>query len=481
MESYMNNEYDYPYTEQNIDDGQLDENSDDTEQVNIKQYENKFEIVTRVAFLCGVADYHFTGENRIFIENVYETLNSDAKALLVRNLCLLRNSIEHNFKKISNAMNREGRSFFGLTEYFPQESLTFVEAQGIRLPTTSRQLTDVLGEINRAISDRINNCKGIFPTWVNWEYLRELFVMPDGTKTPGMLKAASLFYENIKYYPFGTYINWKPRDVGNLFKNDFCFIKELYDQHNDRMFDTSNLSDVSDEIKNRIYDFLDASMKNVLIVDCENADPYGLCAMFRSLDDDQIDKIDKIILYDDPNSPSAWRFFEQHIDFEPERIEHILIKRIIDYKSLLDVKLAARVTKEFYKEQVDSFVLVSSDSDFWGLVEEIPEASFLVMIEHRKSSAELRKALDDRGIFYCFVDNFYTGMDDSLKKQAIFSELNSFLETKRFNAKELLEEVLVTTRINMDAAEKNQFYEKHLKNMQLTVSKDGTVKIELKR
>ena len=145
------------------------------------------------------------------------------------------------------------------------------------------------------------------------------------------------------------------------------------------------------------------------------------------------------------------------------------------------MKLTARVTKEFYKEQVDSFVLVSSDSDFWGLVEEIPEAKFLVMIEHHKSSAELRKVFDDRGIFYCFVDDFYTGMDDSLKKQAIFSELNSFLETKSFNAKKLLETVLVKTRIDMDAAEKNQFYEKHLKNMLLTVSKDGVVNLELKR
>ena len=471
----------YPNIDQNFEDEQFAEDSKEKESVNLQYYENKLEIVTRVAFLCGVADYHFTGEKRVFMQNVYEALKNDSKALLIRNLCLLRNSIEHNFKKIATAMTREGRAFFGLKEYYPQAALSFIEDQGIRLPTSSRMLSDILGEINKTISDRINNCKDIFPTWVNWEYLRELFVMPDGTKYSGMLKAGSLFYENIKYYPFKTYINWKPHDVGNLFKNDYSFIKEIYEQHNDKMFDTSNLSDVSEDIKDRIYDFLDESIKNILIVDCENADPYGLCAMFQSLDDDQIDKIDKIILYDDPNSSSAWRFFEQHIDVEREKIEHILIKRILDYKSLLDVKLTARVTKEFYKEQVDSFVLVSSDSDFWGLVEEIPEAKFLVMIEHHKSSAELRRVLDDQGIFYCFVDDFYTGMDDSLKKQAIFSELNSFLETKSFNAKKLLETVLVKTRIDMDAAEKNQFYEKHLKNMLLTVSKDGVVNLELKR
>ena len=172
MESNLENHY--PNIDQNFEDEQFAEDSKEKESVNLKYYENKLEIVTRVAFLCGVADYHFTGEKRFFMQNVYETLKKDGKALLIRNLCLLRNSIEHNFKKISNAMTREGRAFFGLKEYYPQAALSFIEDQGIRLPTSSRMLSDILGEINKTISDRINNCKDIFPTWVNWEYLREL-------------------------------------------------------------------------------------------------------------------------------------------------------------------------------------------------------------------------------------------------------------------------------------------------------------------
>lgn len=451
------------------------------EPVNIVYYENKFEIVTRVAYLCGVADQHFDEDKTNFLQEVYALLDKEPKAKIVRNLCLIRNAIEHNYKKINDAMFREGRSFFGLTEYYPEPALMYLEGEGIRLPITSRQLTDIIGEINRTITDRINNCKSFFPTWVNWDYIRDIFVMPNGTKQEGMTKAAVQFYENMAWYPFSTYINWVPQEVGNLFRNDYFFIKHIYEQHNDRMFDTSNLSDVSEQIKNRIYDFINESSKTVLIVDCENADPYSLCAMFRSLDDSQMSKIHKIILYDDPQAASGWRFFEQHIGIDPAKIEHNLIQRLLDYKSLLDVKLTARVTKEFYKENVESFVLVSSDSDFWGLIEEITEADFLVMIEHRKSSPELRRALEEHGIFYCYADDFYTGMDDSLKKKAIFSELNAFLETESFNAKELLDRVLVTTRIEMDQAEKKQFFDKHLKNMQLQVSKDGVVTIELKK
>ncbi len=459
--------------------GEIDPPKEESE--NIFYYENKHEIVTRVAFLCGVNDFHLKGEGGGFLPDVIASLEKDERALLVRDLCLLRNSIEHNFKKISTAMTQEGRAFFGLTDLIPVPSLSYIEDRGVRLPTASRNLTEILAEINRAISDRINNCKDLFPTWVNWDYLRELFVMPDGTKPAGLSRAAGLFYENMSFYPYKTYINWRPHEVGNLFKNDYFFIREIYDQHGDRMFQTSNLSDVSDGIKERIYGFLDDSAKTVLIVDCENADPYGLCAMFRSLDESQIEKIDKIILYDDPKAASGWRFFEKYIGVDSRKIEHILIRRILDYKSLLDVKLTARVTKEFYRGNVGSFILVSSDSDFWGLMEEIPEAKFLVMIEHRKSSAELRKVLEEHDIFYCYADAFYTGMDDSLKKQAIFSELTAYLDQKSFNAKELLENVLVTTRVEMDQAEKSRFYEKYLKNMQLRVSKDGMVTLEVKK
>ena len=447
----------------------------------IKLHENKYEIVTRTAFLCGVGDNVFNAENSYFLPEVIEQLGKEPKALLIRNLCLIRNSVEHNFKKITDAMKYDGRSFFGLSEYIPVQSLEYVEQQGIHLPISSTMLQDILAEINSAISDRINNCKDIFPTWLNWEYVRELFIMPDGFKPAGMREAADQFYKNMAFYPFGTYINWRPRDVGNLFRNDYAFVKELYEQHGNRFFDTSNLSDVSEDVKNRIYDFLDCSSKTALVVDCENADPYGLCAMFRSLDDSQIDKIDKIILYDDPKASSGWRFFEQHIDVDPGIIEHNHIQRILDHKSLLDVKLSSRVTREHLREKVDSFVLVSSDSDFWGLIEEIPEANFLVMIEHRKSSAELRRVFEEHNVFYCFADDFYTGTYDSLKKQAIFSEINAFLDERKFNARDLLEDVLETTRIEMDQSEKNRFYDKHLKNMTLSVSKDGTASIEIKK
>ena len=43
-----------------------------------------------------------------------------------------------------------------------------------------------------------------------------------------------------------------------------------------------------------------------------------------------------------------------------------MIERIKQNKSLVDIKLTARACQEHYQKQVDSFVIVSSDSDYWG-------------------------------------------------------------------------------------------------------------------
>lgn len=453
----------------------------DTAEKAVSYYENKYELVTRVAFLCGVPDRFIDGSCADFLGHVAEQLRKNDRALIIRNLCLLRNSIEHNYKKINDAMYKEGRPFYALSEYYPEEALTFLYSKGIKLPDQGNQLHEVLCEINRLINDRINNCKDILPGWIRWDYIREMFIMPNGQKKIGTQEAANMFYENMAFYPFGVYINWIPHDVGNLFANDYKFATTLYGWHGERFLDLSNLSDVSLEVKGRIYDFLNQSTSTILVVDCENSDPYSLCAMFNCIDDEQADKITKIILYDDPQAPTGWKFFEQHVNIQCDKIEHIVIKRILDYKSLLDVKLSARIMKEFYSNNVESFVLVSSDSDFWGLMEELPQAHFLVMLEHRKTSSELKSVLDEHNIFYCYTDDFYTGMDDTLKKQAMFAEFNAYFEDIVFNISDVFEDVLRKTRVELPDGEKKQFYEKYLKTLQLKVENDGEVHIEIKK
>ena len=117
-----------------------------------------------------------------------------------------------------------------------------------------------------------------------------------------------------------------------------------------------------------------------MAVDCENSDPYRLCATLKGLDADVTAKIQKIMLFDDVNTVNAWKILESHTKIP---VEHIMTERVKRTKSLVDIELTAMTCMEHYKNNVDSFIIVSSDSDYWGLISSLPDARFLVMIERK--------------------------------------------------------------------------------------------------
>ena len=158
----------------------------------------------------------------------------------------------------------------------------------------------------------------------------------------------------------------------------------LYEWNGDTFTHRNLVYHVDEIAKGDIYRFLEESSKCIFIVDCENSDPYSLCAAIRSLDEEKLSNIDKISLFDDVHAASAWDMLEGYISIP---VEYILIERLKESKSLADVKVTARTCREFYANDIDSFVLVSNDSDYWGLLQELPSARFLIMMEHKKSAA----------------------------------------------------------------------------------------------
>ena len=70
------------------------------------------------------------------------------------------------------------------------------------------------------IANRINNCRQLLPIWLKWEYIRELFIMPNGSKEAGAKKAADEYYAHRSQYPYQVYMNWPAGEQGNIFYND---------------------------------------------------------------------------------------------------------------------------------------------------------------------------------------------------------------------------------------------------------------------
>lgn len=151
-------------------------------------------IVSKVAYLLGVARHIFENDNEPPKLDVYKQLEMDKNARIVRNLCILRTAIERNFKAIMERMRFEYKSLMTIDEV-PQDVLMRLAEDGISIVKSKSSLVEYVVQINKILTDRINNCRSLFPIWANWLYIRDIFLMPDGLSENGTKAAAAVYYE----------------------------------------------------------------------------------------------------------------------------------------------------------------------------------------------------------------------------------------------------------------------------------------------
>lgn len=437
-----------------------------------------FTIILKMAYLIGVPKRFFENEHSSPKIEVYQAMDRDKNARIVRNLCLLRTAIEQNYGKIYRAFQYDLKNLHTLPEYIPQDSIRQLSADGIEIIRANYKPIQYIIDLNNQIANRINNCRQLLPIWLKWDYLRELFIMPNGSKEAGVKKAADEYYAHRSQYPYQVYMNWPAGEQGNIFYNDKKFVTLLYEIHEDYFSDMSKVTDASLMTKEGIYRFLEQSKRCAIVVDCENSDPYKLYATLNNLNQNALlHKIAKIILYDDIHTTSAWDILSEFTEIP---VEHEIIERVKENKSLVDIRLTTGTCREFFQNDTDSFILASSDSDYWGLIPAMPEARFLVLIEEDKCSPLIRKAMDDQGITYSYIDDFCTGNSNQIKEQAVLREVQAELdEIVNFNIQEVLQAAYINTRADMSTSEKKQFYERYIRPMRLVIDPDGEVFVEL--
>ena len=104
-----------------------------------------------------------------------------------------------------------------------------------------------------------------------------------------------------------------------------------------------------------------------------------------------------------------------------------------------------------------------------------------MMIEHEKSGPDLKAALVNTGIFYCYIDDFYSGNAEDLKFGALIKEMYRYIDSAvHLNVNDMFSAALKATRIEMSEAEKNQFMSLHIKTMQRSIAPDGEVVLSFK-
>ena len=342
---------------------------------------------------------------------------------------------------------------------------------------------------NGNLVDNITKCKDMFPEWLPWNYLKDIFIIPNCNKNneAKAIKASkdetAKYMKNLSLYPFQCYIHWQPEDAGYLLTTDRKFLELLYRQHGDKMFDKDMVMDASEETKFAIYDFIDDNTVIDIIVDCENSDIYKLYSTLSNLDEGKLSKINKIILYDDYHTVGAWQLLEKIIKIP---VEYVNVDRVTSGKSLVDIKMTAGACKEHYVNSVNAFIIVSSDSDFWGLISSLPDADFLVMIEYEKCGHDIKQALEEHNIFYCAIDDFCKGNVGHIKNLALKTELKRIIDEfnnsgfwAEMNSNSLVDNIYRTCRIEPTPNERKKFVDTYVAKMKLGIDANGNFYISL--
>lgn len=108
----------------------------------------------------------------------------------------------------------------------------------------------------------------------------------------------------------------------------------------------------------------------------------------------------------------------------------------------------------------------------------LPGADFLVLVERQKCGDDQKAAMEEKDIFFCYMDDFYSGNTD-MQRVMINQSIREFLAQKLdFNLREEYEIILKTTRIQMSDNEKEQQYKRLVKSLNFTVGDDGSFKVE---
>lgn len=434
-----------------------------------------YHIVSLVGYLIGVDKQQFAppGEHRLDIE-IFEKTDKNKNARILRGLCRIRTGFEKNYTAIRNAFKYDIKNIGTIPDLIPTDAVNGLAQDGVSIYKSRPDVDDYIITINREISNRVNTVKPLFPDWINWNYIKDLFLMPGGSKPEGLKEAGYEYNKNRNRYPFQCYINWRGGENGNILYCDEKFITLLYESWEDYFENISLVRDVGNLTKADIYNFLADAGKAIMVVDCENSDPVKLAAALSSLSPSSKAKLSKILLFDSEYTTSSWGIFAQAGNFP---VEHVTVLRLNEKKSQVDMTLATRTCKEVYTNAVDSVILVSSDSDYWALIQALSDIDFLVMVEKRKCGTEILDALEQRNIVYCFLDDFCTNASYTIKTTTLLTELRGRLDSAlNLNAQRLLDDVIHNTWVQMTPKEKQAFYDRYIKTLRVGIAQDGTMR-----
>ena len=130
-------------------------------------------------------------------------------------------------------------------------------------------------------------------------------------------------------------------------------------------------------------------------VDCDNIEFFKFITFMNSIS--HFNTVKNIVLIVDEKANFLWKVFDKFYTGKVH-IKTISVPRLKDHKSVADIVLTKEVCQSVYTKNQNRVVLVSSDSDFFGLISVLSDVSFGVAYVEKAMSQEYLNYLGHKNI-----------------------------------------------------------------------------------
>ncbi|MNL91219.1 hypothetical protein D3C81_09490 [compost metagenome] len=366
-----------------------------------------------IAYLLGVEekvfprdyadDYRASGEFKVFelIEN----------ANVIRAFNRVRQSILRNYSVYKNS-----KDFTKVSEGYLTNELILLEKCGYRIHSVYSENYDLSEVVNyiRANHDKLLD-KVLSDLGIQYkEDVKALFYFYDFTKKTLEKRVTELkqaISAKMVCFPHGVII-LKYAKIVNLLRytltndtNMFCTCKAitkndseiLATEYNWRKYNLAEVAveSVEEEVKQEVKaeislasnvankqedttDYLKGvlldSVYEEIFVDCDNTSFFAFVAFVKELE--KHNKNYNINLFIDAKSNFLWKIINNILQC-PFKINKTFVTRIKESKSVVDMVMAVAINKAIFSNK-KQITLISSDSDFYGLLSEYDDVKFSV-------------------------------------------------------------------------------------------------------
>lgn len=299
-------------------------------------------LCSKIAYLIGVKEDNFyPAENeRGLLRPVFEEMDKNRDAQIVRDLCILRFRMIRNNAKIQQAFmfggcnigtlpqetGKDGTEF----ELLPRDAIRRLHRNGIDVFMNRPSVYAYLMLLNRNLSQQLDRpaVRQLIAPEVNWQYIRRMFLFPTDTTEKNVMNAVSEYFQNRTRYPYACYINWAGGS-GNILINDDQFLQRLYEYNEDYWGDPG-----SEEMQ-ALNQFLGGSEDVLVLVDCATTDLASLEELHRRAETWYASHIAKIVLLCPAAAKDLWQPLAGKLHAELHTVEETYIVGTDDWRTVL--------------------------------------------------------------------------------------------------------------------------------------------------